>query len=182
MIERESKLLAPWERPKVLKSRWQTLTALQLTVVMLLGSLAPPGTCHRHADGDVVHSHRHGHHDHGRGDHGSDYHQTSTERVARAAEPHLHLAFAVFNVTLPVREDDSESTSHKSDPALYPMRLVDDCVPRVDGFTVLGHLDAPSLRATVATKDRMRRPAAQPAASIPLCDTARHERSGVQLF
>jgi hypothetical protein len=128
-----------------------------------------PAWQHSHVAGDRPHTHSH----HDLATHAHDDHGIERPR------PHLHVALFGIEFTLPIDSDDDDDDAGQShatflsaapaglDASLSFAHFAASAQPMVD----LGELPqaAPTFRCKTAI-------------AAPLCDTARHERSGVQLI
>jgi hypothetical protein len=153
-----------------------------LAITVLAAAVAPPSFQHAHVDGDAPHDHEHGHshvriHDQGH------RHQ---ESVTAAQIAHVHWSFLMFDLTWPapledpsqpVGGSDSEAPFVAGRPVKSAIADVRDASPRWDlaNQAALVPIECPA--AKVAGK-----PPDLPSSGNLLCDTARHERSGAQLF
>jgi hypothetical protein len=131
-----------------------------LSMAVLLS--CAPAWKHAHAGGQQphIHAHGHAHHDHGLGQF-----------------VHVHLTVFGFDFTLPAETDEGDDDG--GCPVCLSAEYASvDSKPAPSGFVPLdgtladqGHL----LPAVAPFRCRT-------AIAAPLCDTARHERSGVQLI
>lgn len=171
----------------------RTLMTLLLSAAMLLGGLMPPAVQHAHADGDQSHSHQtacsaagqhehpHSHpHNHAPGHAQSD--------VVQGQTLHRHVSLFGLDLFMPVRDHQdlpNNGSDAGDDAAVTLVRLVETAV--VLASAPAGErqfFSFPSL-ATVATGSAtILRPqrGRDTICSLPLCDSARGERSGVQLI
>jgi hypothetical protein len=122
-----------------------------------------------------------GHHPRQRTDHPhSDDVPLSAGRVA-----HVHLAFLFFEVTLPGSDrSGADPDTDLAGDVLYVVRLTDECVPttRTAPTTPIVEVSA-SWGAPAAVTNLLGKSGSGPRGdAVLLCDTARHKRSGVQLF
>jgi hypothetical protein len=155
-----------------------------LLIVALLGSgYGTPALQHAHAGGETAHDHDacHEHHDH----HSVADHchvDCGAESITASAVPHLHSIWFGMPVSIPVQNGsnpsgDSPATScvdsHASDSIVVAAVSVPELVPLPAHCTDSARV--PELR------ELSRSTSIGPVASSPLCDSARHERSGVQL-
>jgi hypothetical protein len=158
--------------------------------MVLLTNLMPPVYEHAHAGGEAFHTHgradRHRHdHDH-HGDDGRDGEQEA-ELIAGAVA-HAHWTFLFFSVTWPADDDDRRAPGQWGDslagPAYSRAEFCMSFVGQYDGPLSRNWADFLQARATAyscATAVEQR-PAGRSLIPDLLCDTARHERSGVQLI
>ena len=165
---------------------------LLLSALVLAWGIVPPAVRHGHEGGEDT-THRHdvvAHQGHDRDDRGHSTDATSqpagsevSPAVLRSLVVHLHWSLWGVDFSVPVSEDDQQDDeSNAAEPVL--VRLVDS-VPTpvaesngsasIDPVTVwqLG-LDSAVVPTSSLTTPRL-------AQSAPLCDRARHERSGVLL-
>jgi hypothetical protein len=138
-----------------------------------------PAWQHAHPAGDRPHSHHDDwHHDsrhHGHGHHG----QEREHHGAGESHAHVHVTLLGIGFTLPAPDNDSEEESEQG----HPTYLVTAPIASVAGAS-LWHLvwcaqPLPEL-GQISPSTGTFRP--QTVGAAPLCDTARHERSGVQLI
>lgn len=159
-------------------------------LLILAGSFKVPGYLHAHADGDRPHAHD------GRDCRCSDasgHHHHSSLEADRCAgcsfqmasiEPHAHVFVFGFEFTVPATDEDG---NHEHDQT-----CIDECLLRwsVDTFCYENSDIKPDyLRDDIPCDSSII--SADPSSAVlvgtgpvscaPLCDTARHERSGVQL-
>jgi hypothetical protein len=156
-------------------------------VALLGGDLNRLAICHAHAGGDLPHNHHSQHsqhfHDHaGKALH-PHTHATAEFGVQKLA-PHAHSSWFGIPVTIPLQNDSSQSEGVLSESTFSILSHCTVCSP--SPLDVLALDPVPSIACTAtptvvlisrimrARQDRMPR-------STLLCDTARHERSGVQL-
>ena len=174
----------------------QPCVSLLLLAVVLPISIAPPGLRHTHANGNRTHQHDDHHHGqmaqvgkHHAHPHDHENQLTPSSRHAKLwllarSVPHVHWTFLGFHFTLPISgKTNSEGEDHNASLAIV--------VPTVSAIVLpesrLAKSDAlPRLELRADLDNRINIGAASPfipqAESSPLCDTARHERSGVQLI
>ncbi len=154
---------------------------------MLLAGLVPPGYRHAHADGQVAHRHAGHGHDRtgGHHDQSPDHHPSHDVRLSAGAVAHDHLVFLYFDMALPASDGGgSDPNTDLANDSLYVVRLTGDCLPRADTARDTSIIDVSAsegalAEATCTLGKRGTRPRPN---AVLLCDTARHERSGVQLF
>ena len=179
-----------------------------LSALLIATTTMPPGVCHSHAQGDVPHrhdrtsaGHRHihgvAHHGHARPHwhdslghdslrHGAavDFERDRDARDAAPLRAHMHLSWLGFEFTLPASSipDDSDPNRGGSTPCF--VRPLGDAVADIrlqtgaNQMTLDGSADVLSTAEPVCLVAPY---ASKPACGPSLCDTARHERSGVQL-
>ncbi len=150
---------------------------------------------HRHVHGDAEHSHaEHGRarpHWHdllgrellGRGA-AIDFNRDRDARDVAPVRAHLHLSWLGFEFTLPASNipDDSDPNRGGSSPCF--VRPLGDAVADVRLLTGTNHLSLVGAVDVLSTAEPVCLVAphsSKPACVPSLCDTARHERSGVQL-
>ena len=153
-----------------------------LAIMVLAAAVAPPSYQHAHVDGDVPHDHEHSHSDGRHHDHG----EQREARVAAAPVAHVHWNFLVFDLTWPAPQEHPSQPVGRSDSeepfvagrALHhAIANVRDAGPRWELANQPALLSVDRLDGKVAAK-----PLDLPCPGNLLCDTARDERSGVQLF
>ena len=157
-----------------------------LAAIVLLGSLSPPAYQHSHAGGQGPHQHSghdfHSHHD----DHAIATPHSHGPLLVATPAAHAHWTFLFFSVTLPVGDE--------SDNRTLPVEVFDHAVilARSAGLDSVSTFAA-DVRAQIGAPHHWILHWTQrgTAHGIPpfflslpnrLCDTARHERSGVQLI
>jgi hypothetical protein len=158
--------------------------------LVLAWGVAPPAIRHGHEGGeDAEHRHeheaasQHGHHD---GGHAGDEDLPTAGVVVsltplRSLVVHLHWNFLGVGFSVPVSQDDQPDGG--DDHARPEMVRLVDSVPT----PVVAGGDRVSNPLATAAQRRSDRPVfatlpthrSQPAQTAPLCDRARHERSGV---
>jgi hypothetical protein len=174
--------------------------ALLLAALTLASGLLPPALGHAHDGGDRSHRHDHdqAHHDHrhaspdhvdAHDDGHAEHHRASAPAgpaVGRLATAHLHIDLGAFGLTIPSPSGSPEGPGRPA-PAGPAIGAADDeTIPaRIDasrfampwpGSLAIARVDAaPALPSVL-------RFAASRGTSPPLCDAARHERSGVLLI
>ncbi|HUG90732.1 MAG TPA: hypothetical protein VML55_07865 [Planctomycetaceae bacterium] len=145
------------------------------------GSGAHRPHSHSHRDGN---SHRHEGHPHS--DQRLPPPDTDSFALAHASEPHVHVTLLWLEWSLPVGSPDRRSGTDTASGGLdwTLVRLVDDA-SRPDAAGIdHARLVAQSVTAAIDPSPDLARTAnatPRPLAAHPLCDAARHERSGVQL-
>ena len=162
-----------------------------LSVVMFAGSGTPSGFRHSHSGGNESHEHgnagaavafqpsEHSHHDH--------RHSDSTDRFLLSAaddSSHVHTSWLGLDFHWPASENP---TTHEGDDGL-PSSIIlifagQSYMPRLAGLPPPGCSVAYAALPTDAAivPDELTESSPAQVASPPLCDNARHERSGVQL-
>jgi hypothetical protein len=168
------------------------VVSLALVAIMLPVGVVSPGVCHAHADGDRPHRHVRNEHSHQRehGHHNSEkLVQTSHHRhhdgdcaLARATS-HAHVNLLGFHITLPVSDRDGDRESEQSSEfthfviahTVMPVSASQSTVEEVlsQWTNCASALDDDSV------DNRPKWEGQTSASSIPLCDSARRERSGV---
>jgi len=146
----------------------------RVTHILLVASVlfyGAPAWEHSHAAGDQPHDHR-AHHDHGDCDH---QHGHSHDGIS-ASHAHRHVTLLGLEFTLPLESTDDDGDG--GDTVLISTKL-----------SIAIELDATMLSALASPQAEYGPPIGQrptfrikAAIAAPLCDTARHERSGVQLI
>ena len=172
--------------------RRKRLLAWLLAVLVIGGSISPPTYRHAHAAGDVGHDHpsqighqqsaadlernghRHPHH------HAAHQAGAATGRVA-----HVHMSVLWIELTLPTPDDNnSDRSKPERDDLPRVVQVIAEYVPTTGDRSNTSSYAAgnpPTLSAVVLPSASLRH-AKPTAASVLLCDLARHERSGVQRF
>jgi hypothetical protein len=162
------------------------MESLPVRVILAVAVLAPgigqsPAFRHRHAGGDRPHHHAEGLavcHLHRHAEVGDDEHDDAGGGVL-----HVHVSFFGLELILPQESSDEELPRRDHVPALVPLNM--------DVVAATFASDPDCRPAPVASTDSPLEPAPVGAFSLShprvarsaplLCDTARHERSGVQL-
>ena len=159
--------------------RYKTLRWL-LSALLAAATTMPPGLCHAHARGDVPHRHDRLSADHRH----SHRHAHAHPRDVAPPRSHVHLSWLGFEFTLPASHEPHKGRSPGDKLAPCFVRPSDETAADIrshDG----PHSIAPVESATFFSTADVERPivarAPLPAYGKLLCDTARHERSGVQL-
>lgn len=173
-----------------------------LTVLLLPVSIAPPGLRHTHAGGnrphrhDLIAEHDHAHdcpdhHATGRGSTRHNHQDQGDSATLRCrmesllpAVAHVHFSWFGMSTSLPVSSIPQENGQGGDSSARVVVQPFWDFVSLVRPQVCLAiclsiDWDAVSSGPIVCTVTRY---AAAPVLSAPLCDNARHERSGVQLI
>lgn len=175
--------------------RFRTGATLLLSAVVMAGTVVSPVVRHSHSGGErahdhvaasTVHEHRHGQEHDGREHHGHRHaHRHSHDASLNGASPHVHLNFLGWALFLPAPLSDPLDAHGNSTAEPQPrlVRLVDhDQIHSRDSSPALGMSGMPSILVSyesVAPVRRLWDPQILSSAQ-PLCDSARHERSGVQ--
>lgn len=162
------------------------IVAWLLAVIVVVGVVSPPGYRHTHVGGDARHDHqsqiehqqsladleRHGHH------HATHHTASLTGHVV-----HTHAAILWIGITLSVpANSDSEPSKSDRDDLPVLVRIADACLPTAgdrsstSSFTAA---ESPVLTTAAVPSSSSTKYAQPTVASVLLCDTARHERSGV---
>ena len=183
------------------RSRFQRGLGFLLVAIMLPGRTIPPGLCHAHADGDRPHRHdrphhhaaahaeRHDGHSH---DDADDAHRPGSPRhshdhdecTVTEAVPHVHVNFFGVDITLPISDRDHRNNQEEQSHGLALVAVVSDS-PAVVGQSPISWKNfslAPSALSNAiycAADEHNHWVKSSEACSIPLCDSARRERSGV---
>lgn len=162
-----------------------------LAAMVLMGSMMPPACEHAHAGGQTPHRHVAGElHDHGhfhgqRRLIGDDHDLGDALQLLSSPVAHAHWTFLVFHLAWPTghEEDRSRLADSILDEALARRPADYALAPLSDGsaaarivFWQAGAAIATTISATWSP------PLYHTRTRILLCDTARHERSGVQLI
>jgi hypothetical protein len=151
--------------------RTKRLTAVFLTVSTLL--IGVPARQHSHAVGDRPHSHDHAHCGHTE-DGQSHQHQ---HNGVGSSVAHVHVTLFGVDFTLPADSDDDEN--HDARCTFFgPAPNAIELDQSASDFSAVAEpvFDAGEPLAMVLTFRSIA------ASAAPLCDTARHERSGVLLI
>jgi hypothetical protein len=168
----------------VRKSQIYTSVSLALSAVLLAGSLVMPGYRHSHAGGDLAHHHdRPGHvvHEHG----GHVHHHSHSISCEPGHVPHVHRSFLIFDFTSPVPDgDDCDSNGNDASEIVYVTQPKVDAVQSArESFPArCSVMPTPLFPIVVVQATQIRGDSDPPVAATFLCDSARHERSGVQLI
>lgn len=170
--------------------------SISLGMAVLLETLMPPAHLHAHCGGEIPHSHSHAcdvdahhdatcrHHDHQAIISDNNWSPGST--VLAAAACHAHVSFLLFDLTWPVPSDDrwppldenggaallSSTRTGIAFPVLLTIHWVHGELALEAAVGALGNL----------SQSGSQLPPDSAAIRSCLCDTARHERSGAQLF
>lgn len=174
--------------------------SLLLSAAVLFGGLMPPAVQHAHAEGErphahepvaaaapSEHSHSHSHpHSHSTGP-VAEPHPAAAECI-QCRTWHRHVVLFGFELCLPMHGDQQHPASSGTagdDQAVTLIRLIDTVTlaasPQMAKSVLIGLPDLPAVSAVplpVADSWDGR----DTGSSIPLCDSARRERSGVQLI
>ena len=142
--------------------------------------------CERHASGGYAHSHGHVAHEHehiakSSGDGPEQLTASSVGNIADATT-HVHVGFFGFCLTLPVSGESQQSDNKNELPIL--VRAASGCSPCVPQLSSSVGSFAPTsagLEMAELAVCIVARFSVVPRSATALCDTARHERSGVQL-
>lgn len=154
----------------------------------LLAAGGAPALEHAHAGGDKQHEHAAlAGHSHDHGNHVADpfdgYENPTATIAISNPVGHLHVSWLGIIVTIPSSPVPYESKSDAGNPTAVVAGLFGDTMPPTQERSAFD-------LASLGTRLDYHRPvlpfaprfACTPAVSAPLCDTARHERSGVQLI
>jgi hypothetical protein len=185
----------------VLRVRAQRVFSHLLAVTLVVCGSMPPGMCHAHADGDRPHRHDSGHHhaadfDHGHAHYEMDHpdhhasHECSHEHkdaVITEAVPHVHMNFFGFDWTLPISEPNSSDGRGEDSHELLFVAVAADQPASVrtvshspNDLSLLSFTHPSSAGIAIGEDQFSMKPTE--ACSIPLCDSARRERTGVLLI
>jgi hypothetical protein len=173
----------------------QTPVKLLLAATVLVWSLSPPPTQHSHAGGDdPSHHHDHvgadrhlagiAHESHTASDCGHIHSVMVLSDAAGSGDSHLHFRWLGFRLTLPDSEPNNKS---QEDHSTSKLLLVYASRCRISPVQLSDRLDLPLLLLALDTRTPTIAAGGAasgslvPAVSHPLCDRARHERSGVLL-
>jgi len=184
-----------------MRRKWhQRGLRLLLAAAVLLGGVVPPGVCHAHAEGGRPHQHDSSNDRQHRADRPAqhawnrpahdlhrDRHRELRKGTVHDSVPHFHVDFLGFELTLPmaVRHKADEPSQPYGGLCLIDMAPGDAPVAAVSSELSGGRLRWPSslprllehhgYQADVRSLAEL----SAEASSIPLCDSARGERSGV---
>lgn len=180
---------------------WTTFSIaarLLLCAAVLVSGSKPVAMRHAHADGDIPHAHgryacehprsrvaHHRGHDHHHHD-GDEAHDAVLSLGAGAVVWHVHVWVLGFELTWPV-SPDSQTEDEAPEPVIVSL-AESELLPPGLSPAKYGVVSDECLPAKLADNsgflrsDRRIQPAEDWPSSPPLCDTARHERSGVQLI
>lgn len=178
----------------MINSRIKTATSVVLAALLLASTVAPPAIRHVHAvvEGDTVH-HRHdsGHgpsERHGHGGGVDSHHRVESERtppsLAGGQLWHLHVELLGFDFTLPdLPSDERDGKPGCQVECVMPWSAKAPITLRStassDTYQVVPQLMSAALRDAAPLQVVVS--PTSPILSAPLCDRARHERSGVLL-
>jgi hypothetical protein len=170
----------------------RTATNLFLSALVLAWGIVPPAVRHSHEGGeDTRHRHDavadHGH-DHGERGHTGDADSAPagsdvSPAVLRALVVHLHWSVFGVDFSVPVPEDDQPNDG-SNDAELAVVRLVDSVpTPAIDrnGPASIAPMTVAQLGLESAVVPNPPLASFHLTQPVPLCDRARHERSGVLL-
>jgi len=164
------------------RTGYQRSVRLVLGAAVLLSSMIPPGVCHAHAEGDRPHRHDHSHHrrdEHG--DYGREKSHDDDERAVTEAVPHIHINVFGFELTMPSSDREDQKGPH----VVTELVLIASNNPAIVGARAellrsVSLLSPPLPNVHCPASDENYQLAVFSAdSSIPLCDSARRERSGV---
>ena len=171
---------------------WRKVLSVVLSALMLVWGTVPPGVQHAHAGGSAAnHRHdnchevaQHGSHDHDLDD---EHHEHATlPDVSRLAGYVLHLHWRLLGVefSLPVPEAPVDGNGNEGTVPPAVVRMMNEIVPARQaspsfGRVLLTAICAPSTDV-VSNLEPIPRPP-NLVTSMPLCDSARLQRSGVLL-
>ena len=173
--------------------RWDTSLRLLMVVLLATGGVSL-GMRHAHPGGGRPH-HHHGAgeieclaEDHGGAPHHHDAYDAHDHKAVAAAPLHRHVFLLGFEITFPdsgQTGEDSQDTTSTTGKNMF-MRLVSGDVVQpptaASGVASTAEL-APLELATIRLVHRPTARDGRMASALPrLCDSARHERSGVQLM
>jgi len=169
----------------------QIATSVLLSAFLVAAGIAPPGVRHVHPlpGGVAEHDHDHapGHCHSGTADHpheGHREHQHTPAAVELGDLWHLHFAMLGIELTLPDTTPVEENRNGESDFELILLRPSEDpllTLVTCHESTAKLAASAAMLQAVDATPCQTVTALPSPVQSAPLCDSARHERSGVLL-
>ena len=180
----------------------QKVMNLLLSAMVLAWGIVLPGVQHVHAGGsDPAHGHDDCHevvdynsHNHDSGDHEAGDHETDVEHhehstaldVSLLVDYVLHLHWELlgveFSMPMPEAPVESDDNGNTAPPAI--VRVIGDIVPATPSSPSLGRVLLAAICTPSADVVWSLEPIPCPrnlVTSIPLCDSARFERSGVLL-
>ncbi len=171
--------------------RRKTLNLL-LSALVLAWGIVPPGVQHSHAGGgDTTHRHgdchevaQHGSHDH---DCDDEHHENATvPDVSLSADYVLHLHWRLFGMefSMPAPEQPADGGDDEGTAPPAIVRAAHDTVLTAQAGPSFGRMLLAASRTPSADMVWSLQPIRRPPnliTSIPLCDSARLERSGVLL-
>lgn len=167
--------------------------SLLLAALTLASGLLPPSLGHAHPDGDRPHRHDRGH-DHLAGsDHVAAHHgghaghprgpDPAGPALGRPETAHLHLDLGAFGLTIPTPSGAPEGLGRPAPGGPAILAADDEPIPaRLREARIAAAWPASLAVSWVEAAPPplpSPRSAASPGTSPPLCDAARHERSGV---
>lgn len=166
----------------------RTGLTLLLSATVFLGSVMPPAVQHAHGGDHQIHDHKttpakHAHHQH------SHPHQSESQSTIEEFPTwHRHVSFLGWDFHLPTSDSPNCPSPGSGDLGdqfetlvrLFDTNVVVGSAPSVDwvGMGLPLVMDWP----LIENEGAISRFGKQTLASLPLCDTARGERSGVQLI
>lgn len=181
-------------------ARGRILTTLLLSAATLLSGITPPALRHAHAEGEAPHDHDHRngqsprhidpartHHEHSH-DHDHPHHgPTLSDHVVNDATSHVHACFFWLQLVIP--DGQNEHPPHAPDlaggrasflarAAVSDVLILARAIPGYVFACLPWGYTAEAAQAARSHPQGGR----QRLSSIPLCDSARGERSGVQLI
>jgi len=171
---------------------WRKVLSLLLAALVLAWGTVPPGVQHAHGGGsDGNHRHdgchevaHHGAHDY---DFDDEHHEHGTlAEVSLLADYvlHLHWQFLGVEFSLPVPEEPADGNDDEGTVPPAVVRLVNEIVLATQARPSFGRVLLAAVCAPSTDVVRSLEPIPLPpnlVTSIPLCDSARLERSGVLL-
>ncbi|MBX9789054.1 MAG: hypothetical protein K2Y37_09085 [Pirellulales bacterium] len=159
--------------------RYRTLRWL-LSALLAATTTMPPGLCHAHARGDVPHRH-----DRVSADHRHSHRHTHAHpRDVAPPRAHVHLSWLGFEFTLPASHEPHDGSSAGDRQAPCFVRPSDETaadIRSLAGSTLIAMVAPVTFFLPAVVERPITARAPLPAYGTLLCDTARHERSGVQL-
>lgn len=178
----------------MIRSLFQTCTALLLSISTIAGGSAHSGIRHTHLGGEQPRHHHH-HHDeptaagHGHHHHHSHLHHCSTGRVPSPLDASVHVHWVILGIDIAL-PDRGQKPSERRSGDTSDRQLLADCVIQAKHVFRTAtlwshmHIHGPSWQLPATELRSM-----HAARSIPpspwwnaRCDAARHERSGVELI
>jgi hypothetical protein len=171
----------------------QMVTRKLTAIWLIVASTCPPvNITHAVAHGDVQHSHDYGTHaceaqrEHAHDPPAKESYPTVTPQLHSMADIHWHAHFVVFGIQIHVHQPHENGEQSRGDcqppPAVYPQPANVAASQHAPDLQLTGHAIKPisvplTSKPAASCSDRTCFGHSSP----PLCDVARHERSGVQL-
>ena len=172
----------------------RTMLSLMLSALVLAWGIVPPVVQHAHVGGNDT-SHQHGnrppqtvpHHASHEHDSDAERHEHSTvpeDSLLADFVSHLHWQFFGMDFSMPVPEEPGDDTDDEGTVPPMVVRVMDEVVPATQAGPSLCRVLCAAICTPTADVVWTLTPAPRSPSlvtSIPLCDSARLERSGVLL-